>query len=123
MVPNNTPTRKRNIGGINLGRRANIIDGGETPAAAKKAKTPQKTHQQTSPPTNNIRIKKCTVQVKLFPEPPQNRRMTPQEYEDEILTAKIWGRVPRDFIFDHPTYPYVPTVPKYSVNFDLNAPQ
>lgn len=49
--------------------------------------------------------------------------MTPKEYAEELEDAKIWRRVPRDFIFDHPTYPWVPQVPKYTVNFDLNAPQ
>lgn len=121
-MPNITPKR-RDIGGLNLGRRTNNIDGGENTVPAKKAKTPPKAPQQTTPPTNNIRIKKCSVKVQLFPTPPVNRRMTPWEYEQELEDAKIWHRVPRDFIFDHPTYPYVPQIPKYCVNFDLNAPQ
>lgn len=49
--------------------------------------------------------------------------MTAKEYAEELEEAKIWHRVPRDYIFDHPTYPWVPQVPKYTVNFDLNAPQ
>lgn len=69
-------------------------------------------------------MKLCTLNVSMFPdEPPKNRRMTPWEYEQEIQEAIIWCRAPRDFIFDKPTYPYCPQVPKYTVNFDLNAPQ
>lgn len=49
--------------------------------------------------------------------------MTPEEFEQELIDAKAWGRVPRSYIFDHPTYAWVPEVPKYTVNFDLNAPQ
>lgn len=57
--------------------------------------------------------------------PPEvkNRRMTPKEYEDELQIAKIFGRVPRQFILDKPFYPYVPPVDKYTVNFDLNFPK
>lgn len=49
--------------------------------------------------------------------------MTAKEYAEELEEAKIWHRVPRDYIFDRPTYPWVPQIPKYTVNFDLNAPQ
>lgn len=49
--------------------------------------------------------------------------MTPEEYEQELIDAKEWKRVPRTHIFDHPTYPWVPQVPYYTVNFDLNAPK
>lgn len=49
--------------------------------------------------------------------------MTPQERAEEIMIANIFKRHPRDFILDTPFYPYCPPVPKYSVNFDLNAPQ
>lgn len=49
--------------------------------------------------------------------------MTPEEYEQELIDAKCWCRVPRTHIFDKPTYPWVPQLSKYSVNFDLNAPQ
>lgn len=49
--------------------------------------------------------------------------MTPEEYEQELCDAKCWLRVPRTHIFDKPTYPWVPQIPKYTVNFDLNAPQ
>lgn len=59
----------------------------------------------------------------MFHTEPVNRRMTKWEYEQELADAKFWGRVPRNYIFDRPTYPYVPEVPKYCVNFDLNAPQ
>lgn len=49
--------------------------------------------------------------------------MTAQEYEWEVQDAKAWFRHPRTHIFDKPFYPWVPEVPKYTVNFDLNAPQ
>lgn len=57
------------------------------------------------------------------PEPPKNRRMTKWEYEQELEDSKIWCRVPRSFIHDKPTYPWVPQDSIYTVNFDLNAPQ
>lgn len=58
------------------------------------------------------------------PETP-NRRMTPQEYADELIISKIFKRPPRTYIKDKPFYPYVLTKPdcKYTVNFDLNYPQ
>lgn len=49
--------------------------------------------------------------------------MTEKEYADEVEEAKIWFRVPRSYIFDRPTYPWCPQDTKYTVNFDLNAPQ
>lgn len=49
--------------------------------------------------------------------------MTPKEFQEELLDAAIWKRVPRTHILDKPTYPWVPQVPTYTVNFDLNAPQ
>lgn len=59
----------------------------------------------------------------MFPTEPQNRRMTPWEYEQELEDAKIWCRNPRTFIKDKPTYPWVPQNVPYTVNFDLNAPK
>lgn len=60
----------------------------------------------------------------MFPDmPTPNRRLTTWELQQEIEDAKIWCRVPRSYIHDRPTYPWVPEVPKYTVNFDLNAPQ
>lgn len=49
--------------------------------------------------------------------------MTTWEYEQELEDAKIWHRVPRSYIFDKPTYPWVPQDTMYTVNFDLNAPK
>ncbi len=54
---------------------------------------------------------------------PVNRLMTAKEYEQELIDAKAWCRVPRKYIFDKPTYPWVPQESPYMVNFDLNAPQ
>lgn len=48
--------------------------------------------------------------------------MTPKEFQEELEDAKFWCRNPRTFIHDKPMYPWVPEVPKYTVNFDLNAP-
>lgn len=59
----------------------------------------------------------------MFHEQPKNRRMTPKERELELEVCKLFKRPPRDFIFDKPCYPYVPTDNKYMVNFDLNPPQ
>ena len=59
----------------------------------------------------------------MFPdEKPINRRMTSKEFQEELEDSKIWCRNPRTFIHDKPMYPWVPEVPKYTVNFDLNAP-
>lgn len=49
--------------------------------------------------------------------------MTKWEYEQELEDAKWWCRVPRTYIKDKPTYPWVPQDTPYCVNFDLNAPQ
>lgn len=49
--------------------------------------------------------------------------MTKWEFEQELQDAAIWHRVPRTHIYDKPTYPWVPQNSKYTVNFDLNAPQ
>lgn len=56
------------------------------------------------------------------PEETPNRRMTPSEYEEELLFAKWFKRPPRNFIKDKPFYPYVPNVNHCKVNFDLNYP-
>ncbi len=64
----------------------------------------------------------CKNKVTLFDEPKRNRRFTPAEYEQEVEEAKIWRRVPRSFILDRPTYPWVPQNTKHMVNFDLNPP-
>lgn len=116
-----TPKSTRNIGEFNRGRRRNTITD-PAPQAAKKTKSPQK-QNQTPPPAPKYIIKNTVTKVKLFPSPKKNRRMTPEEFEQELIDAKAWGRVPRSYIFDHPTYAWVPEVPKYTVNFDLNAPQ
>lgn len=59
----------------------------------------------------------------MFETKKPNRRMNAWEFAQELEDAKIWCRAPRTHIFDKPTYPWVPTVPNYTVNFDLNAPQ
>lgn len=56
----------------------------------------------------------------MFATEPVNRRMTPKEREWELEICKLFKRPPRDFIFDKPTYPYVPVDPTKMVNFDLN---
>lgn len=55
----------------------------------------------------------------FYTEPP-NRRMTPQELEEEKFIAGLFKRPMRWFIKDKPFYPYVPTDEKQCVNFDLN---
>lgn len=57
-------------------------------------------------------------------EPPEtpNRRMTPEELQDEYVLASIFKRPPRYFTKDKPFYPYVPTNCNCKVNFDLNYP-
>lgn len=44
--------------------------------------------------------------------------MTAKEREQEKEIAAIFKRPPRDFILDHPTYPWLPLTPL--ANFDLN---
>lgn len=56
------------------------------------------------------------------PDETPNRRMTPQEFEDELFWSKLFRRPPRHFIKDKPFYPYVPTNECCKVNFDLNFP-
>lgn len=56
------------------------------------------------------------------PEETPNRRMTPQEEEDEKFWAALFKRPRRSYIKDKPFYPYVPTDEKCKVNFDLNYP-
>lgn len=57
--------------------------------------------------------------------PMPNRRMTPEEFEQELIIARIFQRPPCYFIKDKPTYPWVPkpSDQKFMVNFDLNPPQ
>lgn len=63
------------------------------------------------------------MSVSMFPpSPKKNRRMTSKEFEEELNDAKCWHRVPRTFIFDHPTYPWVKPDYTKCVNFDLNPP-
>lgn len=53
-----------------------------------------------------------------------NRRMTPKEFEQELIDAKIWKRRVRHYINDKPDYnlpviePLVNFVPR--VNFQIN---
>lgn len=64
------------------------------------------------------------MKIDLFNDyKPKNRRMNSKEMETELEICKIFMRPPRDFIFDHPTYPYVKTDYSKMVNFDLNAPK
>lgn len=58
------------------------------------------------------------------PDETPNRRMTPSEFEEELMIAKLFRRPPRHYIKDKPFYPYVPTPPNCTckVNFDLNYP-
>ncbi len=59
----------------------------------------------------------------MFAEEPKNRRRNAWEWEQEVQEAILWGRQPRPYLFDKPFYKECPPVPKYCVNFDLNAPQ
>lgn len=112
-----SPTN-RLIGGDNLGRRRST----DTTIRAAPATATQTTQNQapnsefTEKPTT-IRIKKGPVTVNLFPKPPQNRRMTPWEEQEEKEIAEIFKRPRRQFLFDEPFYPFFPLTPK--VNFAL----
>lgn len=59
----------------------------------------------------------------MFHTEPVNRRMNAWEFQEELKDAYYWGRIPRTHIYDKPFYKECPAVPKYTVNFDLNAPQ
>ncbi|AXQ66411.1 MAG: hypothetical protein [Anelloviridae sp.] len=121
-MPNIQRGRKSTRDNI-LGRRRNT-DRDTTHPPAKKTTQAQTQDQRPPQQNNTFTITKCVFNVKLFPDDKKpNRRMTAKEYAEELQDAKIWHRVPRDYIFDHPTYPWVPQIPKYTVNFDLNAPQ
>lgn len=62
----------------------------------------------------------------MFPEPytkPKPRRMTPKEFEDELIQAKAFCRPPRQMWGDTPFYPWLPPTPLANlplVNFRLN---
>lgn len=47
----------------------------------------------------------------------KNRRLTPQEYADDLELAKLFCRPPRNYLYDLPFYPYLPPTP--IANFDL----
>lgn len=104
--------------------------GADTAAAAQAtqaaATTPQNSNPQINATKYRITMSNCTVS--MFPDckMPKNRRMTPKEKEEELFISKLFKRPPRDFILDHPFYPYVPAPPKgyehVCVNFDLNYP-
>lgn len=49
--------------------------------------------------------------------------MNAWEYEQELQDSKIWQRVPRQFILDRPTYPWIKPDYTKCVNFDLNVPE
>lgn len=49
--------------------------------------------------------------------------MTTWEREQEIMDSIIWHRVPRDYILDKPTYPWIKPDYTQMVNFDLNKPK
>lgn len=76
--------------------------------------------------TTRYRITQTHCTINLFGDiEPKNRRMTPQEEEDEKFWATLFKRPRRAYILDKPIYPYVPTPPpptKCMVNFDLNYP-
>lgn len=59
----------------------------------------------------------------MFETPVKNRRMTTWEREQEIMDSIIWHRVPRDYILDKPTYPWIKPDYTQMVNFDLNKPK
>lgn len=54
----------------------------------------------------------------MFPPEKKNRLMNAWEQQQEKEDAKTWFRPQRTFIFDPPTYPWVP--PEPYVNFHLN---
>lgn len=59
----------------------------------------------------------------MFHTETPNRRLRPDEMQDEKYIAKLFCRPWRHYIKDKPFYPYVPVNEKYMVNFDLNPPQ
>lgn len=47
----------------------------------------------------------------------KNRRLTPREFEWELWQAKAFHRRPRLYLYDKPSYDWLPITPL--VNFDL----
>lgn len=55
------------------------------------------------------------------PTKPKNRRLTPAEYEQELIEAKIWDHYPRQYLYDVPWYKNMIITPKVPFpNFNLN---
>lgn len=63
---------------------------------------------------------KCNFKVNMFGDPTPNRRLTPAEFEQELLDSKIWKHRPRQYIKDKPFYDFLPPTPIIPrINFDL----
>ncbi len=108
---------------IGLGRRKSTDGAAAAHPTPKQAKAAPK----SNPPTNatKIRVTNYHCTVSMFPDctKKQNRRMTPKEKETEIWLAGLFKRPTCEYIYDMPTYPYLPKKPpfeQYNVNFDLN---
>lgn len=50
----------------------------------------------------------------------KNRRLTPAERADDLITAKIFCRPVREMLLDPPFYPYFPKKHPFDITFDLN---
>lgn len=60
----------------------------------------------------------------MFGDSTPNRRLTPKEFEQELIDSKIWGHKPRTFIKDTPFYDFLPITPIIPrVNFELGYKQ
>ncbi len=66
---------------------------------------------------------KCVKKCYIFEPPQKNRRLTPQEFEDDLYIAKWLKRPPRNYLLDKPFYPWLvpePLANQPIVNFKLN---
>ncbi|AXQ65981.1 MAG: hypothetical protein [Anelloviridae sp.] len=88
----------RNRRGDIRGRNASTDGLGQAPA-------PPVTAQAAQAPTQAINLKIIKLKTSMFGDDlTRNRRLTPKELEDELLTCRIWKRRPRSYIRDHPYY-------------------
>ncbi len=85
---------------------------------------PQAAAAQAQAPAPQTPINKAIFKLKtsIFGDTVvKNRRLTPKEYEDELIVAKAFCRPPRNYIYDPPFYPWLPPAPIVPfVNFSLN---
>ncbi len=94
-TPPNTPRRTPLVGGGGSPKRDTVR---AAPATATQAERPQTQNQAPPKQITKIRIKRQTLTVNMWGDPPKNRRLTPKEKAEEIQDSIIWDHYPRDYL-------------------------